>query len=146
VSPSLLDVNVLVALIDPVHIHFHAAHQWLASHGNHKWATSPITANGCIRILCRPGYSNSFLPPGEAARHLRSLCERTNHEFWPDDISLLDESRLHLSKLGGAKQITDVYLLALAVAHRGYLVTFDRSIPWRAVAGATQAHLKILGG
>jgi uncharacterized protein len=143
-SVALLDVNVLIALIDPAHIHFNAAHEWFTAH-KPRWATCPITINGCVRILSRPSYVGP-LAPAEAASLLRERCARPDHEFWPDDIFLLDESRVHLSKLGSAKQITDVYLLALAVAHRGQLVTFDRSIPWRAVAGATQAHLKILGG
>jgi toxin-antitoxin system PIN domain toxin len=144
-SVSLLDVNVLIALIDPAHIHFNSAHEWFRSRRNQRWATCPITINGCIRILSRPGYVDRIPAPSEAALLLRERCSLPDHEFWPDDISLLDESRFHLSKVGGPRQITDVYLLALAVARRGQLVTFDRTIPWRAVAGATQAHLKVLG-
>lgn len=144
-SVSLLDVNVLIALIDPAHIHFNSAHEWFTSRRNQRWATCPITINGCIRILSRPGYADRIPAPSEAASLLRERCSLPDHEFWPDDISLLDESRFRLSKVGGPRQITDVYLLALAVTHRGQLVTFDRSIPWRAVIGATQAHLKILG-
>jgi toxin-antitoxin system PIN domain toxin len=145
-SASLLDVNVLIALIDPAHVHFHAAHEWFTSRKGHTWATCPITVNGCIRILSQPGYAGRVLSCGEAASLLRERCRLSDHEFWPDDISLLDEARCGLSKVIGPRQITDIYLLALAVTHRGQLVTFDRTIPWRAVAGASQANLRILGG
>ena len=143
---SLLDVNVLIALIDPAHIHFTVAHEWFASRASQRWATCPITVNGCIRILSRPGYAGGSLTPAEAASLLRDRCSQPDHEFWPEDLSLLDQSRFHFSKLSGPRQITDIYLLALAVAHHGHLVTFDRSIPWRAVTGAAPTHLKTLGG
>jgi len=82
--------------------------------------------------------------PDEMAGILREFCERPNHEFWADDLSLLDTHRFDLQQIQGALQLTDVYLLGLAVKHRGQLVTFDRSIPWRAVRGAKASHLKIL--
>ena len=145
-SVSLLDVNVLVALIDPAHVHFDAAHRWFSSLKNDKWATCPITVNGCVRVLSRPGYAGRPLSVAEACELLLSVCRRPNHEFWPDDLSLFNGSQFHLSKLNGPGQVTDVYLLALAVARNGHLATFDRTIPWHAVRGAAQSHLRILGG
>ena len=145
-SAALLDVNVLIALLDPAHVHFHAAHEWFSSRRSSTWVTCPITVNGCIRIMSRPGYSANQLTPAQSAALIRERCARPDHEFWSDDLSLLDESWFDLSKISGPRQITDLYLLALAVAHRGQLVTFDRSIPWRGVAGATQGNLKVLGG
>jgi toxin-antitoxin system PIN domain toxin len=145
-SVALLDVNILVSLFDPAHPHFEDAHAWFGSLRGQRWATCPITENGCIRILSSPRHPSAIATPAEIARLLQIMSAKPNHEFWPEDISLLDEPRFHLSKIGGPKQITDVYLLALAVARGGQLVTFDRSIPWRAVVGATQANLRILGG
>jgi uncharacterized protein len=145
-SAALLDVNVLIALLDPDHLNHADAHRWFGSGDRERWATCPLTINGCVRILSGSGYLSQPFPSSEAASLLRERCAHGDHESWPADISLLDESRFHLSKLSGSKQLTDVYLLALAVAHRGKLVTFDRSIPWRAVVGAAPASLKILGG
>lgn len=76
---------------------------------------------------------------------LRGLCKDPNHEFWPDSISILDENLFALEHVHSGKQLTDIYLLALAVRRSGHLVTFDRSIPLRAVVGAKASHLKILG-
>lgn len=145
-SVALLDVNVLISLFDSAHPHFEDAHSWFGPLKGRKWATCPITVNGFVRILSSPGHPSIAATAAEVASRLRLLSARPDHEFWPDQLSVLDESCFDLSKILGPKQITDAYLLALAVAHRGQLVTFDRSIPWRAVAGATQAHLKILGG
>ena len=145
-SAALVDVNVLVALLDPAHVHFDAAHEWLSSLRGDPWATCPIVINGCIRVLARPGYADRPLAPSEASSMLRALCQKPNHEFWPEEVSLLDESRFDLSRVSGPRQITDVYLLALAVVRNGRLATFDRTIPWQAVRGGARRHLQILGG
>jgi predicted nucleic acid-binding protein len=44
----------------------------------------------------------------------------------------------------GSRQVTDVYLLVLAVRHGGRLVTFDRSVPLKAVGSAGPEHLVML--
>jgi len=65
------------------------------------------------------------------------------HAFWPADISLLNTvDRAHVL---GPKQVTDLYLLALAVHHGGRFVTFDRRISHHAVASATRQQLVVLG-
>jgi len=144
-TAALLDVNVLVALFDPLHINHEDAHGWFASHGRRRWATCAITVNGCIRVLSSPDYPSLTATPLQVVQRLRILCARPNHEFWPEDVSLLDEERFHWERITGYRQITDVYLLSLAVARDAQLVTFDRSIPWQAVAGATASGLRILG-
>jgi hypothetical protein len=73
------------------------------------------------------------------------LAGRRNHEFWPEDLSPLDERRFHWERILGPRQITDIYLLGVAVARDSQLVTFDRTIPWQAVAGAKAGSLQILG-
>ena len=145
-STALLDVNVLVALFDAAHVNHEEAHDWLASHGRRKWATCPLTIHGCIRVLSGVGYPRVAASAAEVASRLRTFCEKPGHEFWPDDISLLDEARFRAAKIAGPQQMTDVYLLGLAVARDGQLVTFGRSIPLAAVAGANSSHLRILGG
>jgi len=143
-SAALLDVNVLVALFDSAHLHHEAAHRWLASHGRRPWATCPLTINGCIRALSHPSYPTVRATAADVVARLRILCTRPLHEFWPDDVSLLDETKCRASRLAGATQVADVYLLSLAVSRHGRLVTFDRTIPLEAVPGAAASHIEVL--
>jgi toxin-antitoxin system PIN domain toxin len=140
--PALLDVNVLVALFDPDHVHHEPAHAWFGTHRSAGWATCPLTENGVVRILSNPAYSPSAERPAQIARRVAAFRESGNHVFWPDDVSVCDSSALSLTV--GHRQLTDVYLLALAVRHGARLVTFDRSIPVKAVRGARADHLAVI--
>ena len=80
----------------------------------------------------------------EAFEHLHEATEAEGHIFWPDDISLIDEQLIDRNHVLGPKQLTDIYLLALAVKHGGRLVTFDRAIPIAAVKGAQARHLVVI--
>jgi hypothetical protein len=144
VSIALLDVNVLVALFDDVHVHHAAAHRWLGLNRKHGWASCPITVNGCVRIMSSPSYRNLEAGPDEIARRLRNFCAATDHHFWPDSVSLLDEELFRPSLIAGHQKITDAYLLGLAVRNHGRLATFDRSIPLKAVRGATASNLIVI--
>jgi len=141
---ALLDVNVLVALLDGGHLHHELAMDWLAAHGHQGWASCPITQNGCLRILSLPGYSNPQ-PPARVAARLAAATADASHAFWPDAVSLLEPGRLRWDHVLGSRQITDVYLLALAVQHQGTFVTLDRSISPASVPGARKEHLTVLG-
>jgi hypothetical protein len=138
----LLDVNVLIALIDPGHNFHDAAHRWLTGAEDRLWATCPMTENGALRIIGNPRYRNfpgSPIPASEALSDLRSL---KGHSVWPDDISILDQNFIDFSRLLTSGQITDSYLLALAVGHGGQLATFDRRLITDAVRnGAQGLHL-----
>ncbi len=142
---DLLDVNVLIALFDPAHPNHEDAHEWFRARRKRGWATCPLTINGSVRVVSSPGYPAIEASPAEAVSRLRTFCAGPDHQFWPDDLSLLDEARFRPALLQGPKQITDVYLLALAVRNGGRLATFDRAIPWRAVSGAAARHLEMLG-
>ena len=144
-SRALLDVNVLVALHDPAHPNHEDAHRWFGRNRKRGWATCPVTVNGCVRVLSNPAYPTVAATPAEAASRLRILCAGPDHEFWSDSVSLLDESLFRPQAITGHRQITDIYLLGLAVRHGGRLATFDRSIPLKAVAGAGPAPLELLG-
>ena len=137
---ALLDVNVLIALHDEQHLHHDSAAQWFEGNARHGWASCPLTQNGCMRIMSQPGYPNP-VPLAEALAMLSHSCSHASHAFWSDDISLLDATRLHHSRMHGHRQLTDLYLLALAVEHKGRFVTFDAQIPLNAVRGATARHL-----
>jgi hypothetical protein len=140
--PFLLDVNLLIALFDPDHVHHEPAHVWFGIHRASGWATCPLTENGLVRILSSPAYSPAAERPAEIARRLRSFRGSGHHVFWPDDVSVCDFSVFNLTV--GHRQITDVYLLALAVRRGGRLATFDRSITVKAVRGAQADNLAVI--
>lgn len=137
---ALLDVNVLIALLDAAHVHHAVARDWLESNIAAGWASCPITQNGCIRILSQPAYPGAESPAAVAAR-LAEAAATPWHEFWPDNLSLLDQETLDWRRLLASRQLTDAYLLALAARRDGRFVTFDRSIPLDAVPGAEPRHL-----
>lgn len=137
----LLDVNVLIALIDPIHTQHDAVHAWFAKKGRKTWATCPITENGVLRIVAHPRYPNSLGTPESVKPLMVDLCALPGHVFWPDDISILDRKRFNTACLLNSGQITDSYLLALACAHRGQLATFDQRLITGAVRdGAQHVH------
>lgn len=140
---ALLDVNVLIALLDADHVSHRSAFAWFTEHAGRGWASCPLTQNGCVRIVSHPGYPNSR-SVAEVVARLRAATADAAHEFWPDDVSLLDDARVDSSRVHGPRQLTDAYLLALAVAHDGCIVTFDGTMPLSAVRGATPRHLVTL--
>ena len=140
---ALLDVNVLVALLDAGHLHHRTATDWLAAHAGLGWASCPLTQNGCVRILSLPSYPNAQAP-ANVARRLGAAAAGAHHEFWPDALGLLEPKRLNWDHVLGSRQVTDAYLLALAVERAGRLVTFDRGIAIAAVPGASKRHLLTL--
>lgn len=134
----LLDVNVLLALIDPLHGTHIAACEWFEREPR-QWATCPITENAVLRIVGNPRYPNSPGSPAAAATALKDLLATWEHAFWPDDVSLLNASLVDVDRLLTPGQTTDSYLLALAVKHGGRLATFDRRLVTNAVAGGREA-------
>lgn len=140
---ALLDVNVLIALLDAAHVHHASAMRWLDENIRHGWASCPLTQNGCVRILAQPNYPNS-VPAVQAAARLREAVRTVHHAFWPDDLSALDDDLFNWTHLLGSRQLTDAYLLALAVRHKGRFVTLDRRVPLAAVPGASAKHLAII--
>lgn len=134
----LLDINVLIALADPEHEHHGKAENFFLANHRAGWATCPITELGFVRIISHPNYLKG---PGstEAARDiLRELCAQEGHRFWSDDPSVRA-----LANLPSSKNLTDHYLLNLAIHRQGKLVTFDRHINAGAVPGGTAAYVVI---
>lgn len=136
---ALLDVNVLIALLDAGHVHHQRASQWLAQEIGHGWASCPLTQNGCLRIMAQPAYPQA-LPPAAVASRLTQATTHPAHRFLPDDYSLLDVSQIAWQQVLGHRQITDSYLLGLAVRHQCRFVTFDARIDPSIVIGATAEH------
>ena len=138
----LLDVNLLIALMDPAHIQHDPAHEWFAKSGKKAWASCPLTENGVLQIVGHSGYPNSLGTPAAVAALMTSFLALPGHEFWPDDVTLLDRRRVHSDRLLISGQVTDTYLLALAATHGGQLATFDRNLVTNAVVnGSKSLHL-----
>jgi toxin-antitoxin system PIN domain toxin len=140
---ALLDINVLLALLDSDHVDHRRAHAWLDANLTGGWASCALTENGFVRIISQARYPNP-IAPAEAIDLLERAAAASDHAFWPCDATILDPATIDRVRLHGARQVTDAYLLALAVRHGGRLVTFDRSIALVAVPGATDDHLVVM--
>ena len=125
---ALLDVNVLVALAWPNHVHHDAAHAWFSGRRIVGWATCPITEAGFTRISCNPAAVRQTVTPSEAAALLQSLKQQESHSFWPLDISIGELPDDILGRVQGYRQVTDAILLANAIQRQGQLATLDTGI------------------
>ncbi len=140
----LLDINVWVALLDEAHVH-HAQALAFAQRRKVKIATCPIIENGVIRTLNLPGYSRLGPAGFEAVKNkLQQICTDLDHEFWPDEVSLRTETGINWNRVLGHNQITDIYLLALAVARQGCFVTLDHRVTLSTVKSGTPKNLTLL--
>src|SRR3989442_8098645 len=120
---ELPDINILLALVDPVHAHHDTASQWFADASQRGWATCPLTENGFIRILASPAYPGVRLAPADTVALLETTLQNhaSTHRFWPDSISLRDRTLFRPERILGHQQITDVYLLGLCQRNDGTL-------------------------
>ncbi|MEO8678793.1 MAG: TA system VapC family ribonuclease toxin [Vicinamibacterales bacterium] len=141
---ALLDVNVLVALFDPDHVHHEIAHDWFADRESDGWATCPITENGFVRVVANPAYG-SGVRSGALVENLRKFRGASSrHAFWPAAASLTDDTLFNTAMVSGYRQLTDIYLLGLAHKMGGCLATFDKTIPLKAVVGAKATTLELI--
>jgi toxin-antitoxin system PIN domain toxin len=144
--PSLLDVNALIALVDADHVGHEPMHRWFGKHANKGWATCPLTENGMIRVLSQTAYPSGRRSPAEVIEVLGSLKKAfsKSHLFWPDQVSLTDESLFLPQFITGSKVVTDAYLLGLAARHKAKLVSLDHSLPWQAIRGGSAGLIETL--
>lgn len=140
---ALLDINVLLALFDSGHLFHSRALHWWSENKAAGWASCPLTENGYLRIVSQSSYPRPA-KLADAALQLRRWAAPPLHEFWPDDVSILDGALIDYSRLLSPKRIADVYLLALAVKHEGRLVTLDTGISVQAVKGARREQLIVI--
>ena len=140
----LLDVNVLIALMDPDHAFHHRAHAWWSSEPR-AWASCPLTENGLLRIMTLQGYSKTArFTVKEISERLSLFTDSSDHQFWPDSISIREPGRFDHGAILSSKQLTDLYLLALAVENHGCLVTFDQHIPSAAVIDSEPSQMEVI--
>lgn len=142
---ALLAVNVLIALLDPDHDHHDSAQNWWKLNHTGGWASCPITENGFVRIMSNVLYPAEIqFTPSQLVKDLLDFVNVTDHAFWPDDVSLLDNNTFERERLISHRSLTDAYLLAVAKARKSRLVTFDRRITIFAVKGATEENLCVI--
>lgn len=136
---QLLDTNVLIALGDSDHPHRGAALRFFEKTATVEgWATCPLTENAFLRILGGRGYHGGLGSPMEVRPLLDALRATPGHQFWSDDVSLMD-ARLFPS-LPASQHLTDLYLLGLAVKHGGRFATFDAGIDAALIPGGPAAY------
>jgi uncharacterized protein len=142
VGTSLLDINVLLASVDQDHVDHRRVHSWLEQQGSKSWATCPLTQAGFVRIISTPGFHPNRVSVAEALQMLADITKRPGHHFWPINIGLSEAVQPFEEKLFGHRQVTDAYLLGLAIGNKGRLVTLDRGVA--ALAGHEFAQHAIL--
>ncbi len=142
---ALLDVNALISLVDPDHVDHQTMQTWFLVHHQEGWATCPLTENGMVRVLSQPAYPSGQRSPAEVIELLGALKSAFigSYEFWPDDLSLTESEAVHSHLIGGPRQVTDVYLLALAQKRAATVVSFDRSLAWQCVRGASKRLIQL---
>jgi toxin-antitoxin system PIN domain toxin len=126
-SPALLDLNLLAALLWPSHEHHAVAHDWFDRRRVDGWATCPLTQLGFVRLVSNPAFSRDALSVREALSLLVRNLEHPDHVFWSADRGVTSLTPM-ASSLRGHPQVTDAYLLALAHHHGGRVATFDRGL------------------
>jgi uncharacterized protein len=142
---ALLDVNVLIALVWPNHVHHQLARSWFEAHHAGGWATCSFTQNGFVRISSNPRVVDEARTPVEAVQMLRQLVKLKGHRFWPDDVSIVEIDAAEVERVRGYRQVMDAHLLALARRHGGRLATFDRKIEGLLSPGVDSKRLIVLG-
>ena len=140
----LFDVNVLIALLDPGHVHHDRAHVWWEQTRASGWASCPPHPERLCPRDVAIGLSQFCHHAGGDPHPRPWQTHQQEHAFWSDNSSITDSDRFRSERILGPKQVTDLYLLSLAVQRDGRLATFDRTIPLSAVVGAKSKHLAVL--
>jgi uncharacterized protein len=124
----LLDVNVLVALFWPRHEQHDQVRGWFGTTASRHWATCPITQAGFVRVASNLAMTPDAPSPAETLKLLQANLQHPGHIFWPDDLEVPASLSLVGTQLQGSRQITDAYLLGLAIHRKGRFATLDRSV------------------
>jgi toxin-antitoxin system PIN domain toxin len=124
----LLDLNVLLALAWPSHIHHGVVHRWFRRLEQNQWASCPLTQLGFIRLSSNPAFTSDAVSPSDATHLLDLMITQGRHEFWPDDLDCQSAQIIAGKRILGHRQVTDAYLLSLAISRDGILATFDKGI------------------
>jgi predicted nucleic acid-binding protein len=144
VKRFLPDVNALLALLDPMHVHHEAAHHWYGGQSPLRIVLCSHVENGVIRVASQPKYPNCLGTGARVREALRDFAREVKADSCSKEVSLLDDGVLLKPELLTPSRVSDLYLLALAAANGIRLATFDQRIPSHAVAGGDEA-LEVIG-
>jgi uncharacterized protein len=128
VNCFLLDVNVLIALLWPAHEAHARAQRWFAQNAGEGWASCAMTQAGFVRIVSNPAFSRRPISPQDALEVLRGSLRHPAHHFWMEDVGVTEALAQFGPRLLGHQQVTDAYLLGLAIHKKGKLATLDASV------------------
>lgn len=141
----LLDVNVLIALAWPNHVHHPAATAWFTGIPDRKFATAPVTQSGFVRVSSCARLTPQAQTPQGAHVALCAITALVGHVFWTDDKTLAASAHVAWDRIGSAARVTDAHLLAIALCHQGCLATFDRALVNLIPGGAPRGAVLLLG-
>lgn len=127
-APYLLDVNVLIALAWPLHVHHVIAHAWFEKVGQQSWSTCPLTQLAFVRISSNAKIISTAVSPRAAVQALGTMVALAGHVFWAEDLEVNDLASFTSSALVGHRQVTDAYLIELAKRHKGKVATLDAGL------------------
>jgi len=127
-SGYLLDVNLLIALAWPNHVHHELAHRWWSEHQSEGWATCPVTQSGFVRVSSNSRAVSEARSPPEAIALLRRIVALPHHEFWADEVALAELDPNFVARISGHAQVTDAHLIALTLRRGGHLATLDAGV------------------
>jgi len=140
----VLDVNVLVALAWPNHVHHEAARRWFEGNASPGWATCPLTESGFVRVSSNPVVPHA-VTPSEALALLGRLRELEGHTFLDDGVSLAASPHVDRGRIVSHRQVTDAHLLAVARRHRARLATLDRGLQRALARGEDDPAVVLIG-
>ena len=140
----LLDANLLIALTHSAHIHHTEAHAWFAAHPKRRWATCALTQLAFVRLTSNPKVVGNDITPAEAMQALAAMAAQPAHEYWEDAPAPLQLATLQSAALVGHRQVTDAYLLGLAVLREQRLATLDRGLVSFALGTGLAAHVELV--
>jgi uncharacterized protein len=130
----LLDLNALISLADADSIHYKAIHRWFDAGGGQNWGVCPLTESGFVRVTTNPVYRGPTRTVEQATGILAGFALHAGYRYWPITEKWAVLTSPFSARLMGHQQVTDAYLLGLAIRENGILVTFDKAI--RYLAGA----------
>lgn len=128
----LLDVNVLIALVEPGHEHYQKVQEWFRASGKASLGLCPLTEAGFLRVTTNPAFRPGPRAMEQATAILQSLKSHPQYRYWEIKESWVDLTAKFAWRILGHQQVTDACLLGLAIKENGVLVTFDRGIKYLA--------------
>ena len=124
----LLDVNALIALFEPTHEHYAKAQEWFNSTGDALWGVCPFTEAGLVRVTTNPNVPSGQRSIEEVGLLLADIATHPRYRYWPISDSWSTITAPFADRIFGHQQVTDAFLLGLAIKRDGILVTFDKGL------------------